>query len=97
MIAVMGQEAEPVPGAVVAELGGAELRRRVDPVTLRFETTAEVPPLQGTVGQPRAVAAVRFGLETSAPGYNLFVSGRPGSGRWSTTRDYVQRLAQSRA
>jgi hypothetical protein len=53
-----------------------QLRRRVDPAQLPL-TTADVPPLEGTIGQPRAVDALAFGLEISSPGYNLFVAGRP--------------------
>jgi predicted ATP-dependent protease len=73
-----------------------ELRRRVDPATLPFRTTAEVEPLSGTIGQPRALAAIDFGLGIGAPGYNLFVAGAPGSGRAGTLRDYLERLARER-
>jgi hypothetical protein len=55
------------------ELGPKQLRRRLDPARLPFETTAEVEPLVGTVGQPRAIEAIEFGLEVQTPDYNLFV------------------------
>ena len=32
-------------------------------------TTADVPPLEGTIGQPRALDAIAFGLEINSPGY----------------------------
>jgi hypothetical protein len=32
-------------------------------MTLLFQTTAEVGPVVGTVGQPRALEALGFGLE----------------------------------
>jgi hypothetical protein len=44
-------------------LDPGQLRRRLDPATLPFETTAEVEPLMGTIGQPRALSAIEFGLE----------------------------------
>jgi AAA domain len=53
-----------------------ELRRRVDPAALPFRTTAEVEQLTGTIGQPRALAAIDFGLGIGAPGYNLFTGQR---------------------
>jgi len=72
-----------------------QLRRRVDPTQLPL-TTADVPPLEGTIGQPRAVDAIAFGLEIHSPGYNLFIAGPAGSGRERTVLDYLQRFAPTR-
>ena len=74
----------------------AELRRRLDPKSLPFATTAELEPLTGTIGQPRALDAIEFGIQIETRGYNLFVSGLPGSGRKTTVRDYVDRAAAAR-
>ena len=78
-------------------LAPEELLRRLDIASLDFESTAEVEPLQGTIGQPRAVEAVEFGLGIETFGYNLYVAGEPGSGREGTVRDYLERLAGARA
>ena len=67
-----------------------------DPSTLGFKTTAEVDPLQGTIGQERAISALEMGLEIEAPGFNVFVSGTPGTGRSSALRSYLDRIAPSR-
>jgi len=40
---------------------------------LPFASTAEVEPLSGIVGQEEALEALRFGLEMSGPGQNIFV------------------------
>ena len=72
------------------------LRRSVDPESLPFVTTKEVEPLVGTIGQPRALDAIDFGLEVGTFGYNLFIAGPPGSGRESTVRDYLQRISVAR-
>jgi len=71
------------------------LRRRVDPTQLPW-TTADVAPLEGTIGQPRAVDALAFGLEISSPGYNLFVAGPTGSGRERTVHDLLRQFAPTR-
>ncbi|HEX3724418.1 MAG TPA: ATP-binding protein, partial [Nitrolancea sp.] len=71
-----------------------KLRRRMDPDELPFQTTAEVVPLDGTIGQPRAIDAIEFGLEIESHGYNLFLSGSPGSGRESTILDFLKDLAR---
>lgn len=70
-----------------------QLRRHMDPTSLSFQTTAEVQPLIGTIGQPRAIDAIEFGLEIDTHGYNLFLSGNTGSGRESTILDYLSQLA----
>jgi len=72
-----------------------QLRRRVDLTQLPL-TTADVSPLEGTIGQPRAVDAIGFGLEINSTGYNLYVAGPAGSGRERTVLDYLHRFAPTR-
>lgn len=67
-----------------------------DPSTLGFETTAEIEPFEGTIGQERAISALEMGLEIDAPGFNVFVSGAPGTGRSSALRSYLDRIAPGR-
>ena len=67
-----------------------------EPSTLGFETTDEVEPLEGTIGQDRAVSALEMGLEIDAPGFNVFVSGAPGTGRSSALHSYLDRIAPGR-
>ena len=67
-----------------------------DPITLGFKTTAEVEPIEGTIGQERAISALEMGLEIDAPGFNVFVSGALGTGRSSALRSYLDRIAPSR-
>jgi lon-related putative ATP-dependent protease len=78
------------------ELAPEELRRRVDPASLGFSTTAEVEPLSGTIGQPRALEAIEYGLEVETAGFNLFLAGAPGSGRLSTVLDYLHAFSRER-
>jgi len=72
------------------------LRRRADPALFPFRTTEEVEPLVGTIGQPRALDAIEFGLEVATAGYNIFAAGLPGSGRATTIRDYLERSSAAR-
>lgn len=78
------------------ELRPERLRRRVDPARLGFASTAEITPLSGTVGQPRALEAITFGLSVGTGGHNLFVAGEPGSGRTSTILDFLADEARRR-
>jgi hypothetical protein len=74
----------------------ARLRRTCDPRTLKFKTTADLTPLEGTVGQERAVRALDFGLNIEADGFNVFVAGPPGTGRSSEVRSQLARIAKGR-
>ena len=56
-----------------------KLRWRCDPARIPFETTAEVEPVSGDIGQERALRALRMGVELTASGYNLFVCGLSGT------------------
>jgi lon-related putative ATP-dependent protease len=78
------------------ELRPAQLRRRLDPKELAFASTAEVEPLVGTLGQPRALDALAYGLEVQTRGFNVFVAGAPGSGRLGTVLDYLRTRSETK-
>ena len=72
------------------------LTTRIDENTLGFTSTQEVAPLDGTIGQERALRALDFGLDVDAQGFNIFVAGGPGSGRNTTLASVLGKLAASR-
>ena len=59
------------------------LRWHVEEDKLTFKSTAEVNPAKGIIGQPVAMEAMRFGVESDAPGQNIYVRGSSGTGRTS--------------
>jgi len=67
-----------------------ELRWRCDPAQFEFASTAELPPLEGTIGQERALTAIEFGLGMAHDGFNIFILGEPGSGRASTIKKILK-------
>lgn len=69
------------------------LTRRCDAGDLGFETTDEVEPLEGTIGQERAISALELGLDIDADGFNLFIAGPSGTGRNTALRAHVERIA----
>ena len=73
-----------------------ELRWHCDPATLGFETTEAVSPLDGVAGQERGVDAIKLALRVTAPDYNVFVAGPPGTGRLSVTLDLLRAAAAAR-
>lgn len=60
---------------------------------LKFNSTADLTPLQGIIGQERASNALDFGLSIKKKGYNIFVSGQSGTGRNS----YVKLITDDKA
>lgn len=59
-----------------------------------FESTRDIEPLKGMIGQKRAVKAVSFGLEMKRTGYNMFLSGPPGTGKITYVKDAVGEKAK---
>ncbi len=74
------------------ELPAEKLRWRCDPSRMPFETTAEAEPLEGVIGQDRALRALKMGIEIPAPGYNVFVCGLAGTSRGSTIVRILEEL-----
>ncbi len=74
-----------------------ELRPRVDPSIFSFQTTEEVPPHIGLIGQDRAVEAIKFGLAMEGIGFNICVAGEPGTGRTTAIREYLEQFARTKA
>ncbi len=60
---------------------------------LGFGDTSELEPLEETIGQERAVEALNFGLRMQSAGFNIYVSGLSGSGKWLVVREMAKRLA----
>lgn len=50
------------------------------------ETCGPIPEHPEIIGQPRALRALEMGLSISGKGYNIFVSGDPGTGRSTAIR-----------
>ena len=79
----------------VKELSGKQLRFYCDKGCLDFATTETVAPLEGMLGQERAVQAVEFGLRTQSPGYNIFISGMVGTGKFTYAKQAVRKWAKA--
>lgn len=69
------------------------LRRTCDPAGLGFETTTTLQPVDGLVGQDRALDALTFGIGMDAYGYNIYALGTQGSGRHNAVRRFVEARA----
>ncbi len=78
---------------MVRELSPEELRRRCDPNQFNFETTKELPDLEGIIGQPRAARAIEFGISIPSQGFNIYALGPTGSGKTFTVKSFLEEKA----
>jgi len=56
------------------------------------ESTEEIEPHEGIVGQRRAVKAIRLGLAMKSHGFNVFVAGMNGTGRKTTVEKLIEEV-----
>lgn len=76
------------------ELRPEQAQVAVDPGPFQFDTISEVEALQdGVVGQPRAVAAMEFGLSVRHRNYHLYLSGIRGTGKTTFAVQKTQEFA----
>jgi lon-related putative ATP-dependent protease len=77
------------------ELSPEQLRWKCDSSTFSFGSTAEIPPLKGIVEQERPVRAIRFGLDITSPGYNIYISGLTGTGKTTVIKQFLDEIAST--
>ncbi len=70
----------------------ASLRWRCKPTCFGFKTTKNAKPLDGVLGQSRAVKAIEVGLNINSPGYNIYVAGLSGTGKMTTIKALLGQL-----
>jgi lon-related putative ATP-dependent protease len=81
---------------MIQELSPQQLRRIYDPDALGFDTTASLQPLQGIIGQQRAVSALRFGLGMQQDGFHIYVAGRAGIGKMTAVESFLEEVAHQK-
>jgi len=70
-----------------------DLRKECSTNMFKFNSTAEVTPLRGIIGQDRAVRSLDFGLNIDNPGYNVYLAGVFGTGKTTLAREMLEKKA----
>lgn len=78
------------------KLSAGELKSNCSLEEYDFETTQELEPLRGIIGQERGTKALQFGLRMGKKGYNIYVSGMSGTGRSSFAYSIAEEFAKNR-
>jgi len=63
---------------------------------LNFKSTSELQSLPTIIGQSRALESVDFGANISGNGYNIFVMGSAGSGKYTLVKRFLDEHAKHR-
>ena len=78
----------------IKKLAPEQLRRSFSAKALPFKTTDDISPLEGIIGQERALKALELGLEIDSNGYNIFATGTAGTGRTTIIKKILKDYAR---
>ena len=80
----------------VAELSPERLRLVCPADQVGCATSAELGPIEGIIGQDRALKALKFGVEMKGRGFNVYAAGPPITGKRPATRSFLEGIAKTR-
>ncbi|NLI90275.1 MAG: AAA family ATPase [Epulopiscium sp.] len=81
----------------IQEVKWQELKDAYPPFDFSFETTDDLKPFNGLLGQGKAKKELEFALPIEAKGYNIYILGEPGVGKASMAQKCTQQLASKQA
>src|SRR5213083_2478938 len=84
------------PELAISELSPEKLRFECPHGKVECKTSQELSPLEGVVGQDRALKALVFGVEMKAKGFNIFAAGTPVTGKRPATSSYLEKIAKTK-
>ena len=78
---------------MLKELTAEQVRMQCAPTLFECNSTEDLKPSDGIIGQDRALSALKFGLNIAKPGFNIYVSGLAGTGRTTAIKSFMEALA----
>jgi ATP-dependent Lon protease len=79
----------------IEELKPEDLRWRCNPDVFAFDSTTELEPIEGILGQERALKAIKLGVDLNSPGYNIFIAGLSGTGKATTVKKMLEKISDN--
>jgi ATP-dependent Lon protease len=79
-----------------SELKPKNLRWKCNPNIFDFKSTDELEPIEGILGQDRAIRAIKLGVNLRSPGYNIYISGLSGTGKASSVKKILESMSSNR-
>ncbi|KAB2908676.1 MAG: AAA family ATPase [Ignavibacteriales bacterium] len=83
---------KPSPAKKHPELKPSAYRWKCNLSTFKFESTAEIRPLEDIIGQDRALEALKLGVGLHSPGYNIYIAGLAGTGKATTVKKILETM-----
>ena len=78
------------------ELKSEELKWTCDLKCFDFESTDSLKPIEGIIGQERALKALQLGVDLKSQGYNIFITGLSGTGKFTTIKKMLESIRPQR-
>ncbi len=78
----------------IKELKYSELKNEINVESLGIESTKDVVPFNGVIGQKRALEAIKSAMQIPQKGFNLYVCGNVGIGKTSYALSIVNAISQ---
>ena len=75
------------------ELKPEDLRWKCDPDIFKFTSTVDLEPIEGILGQERALKALKIGVGLHSPGYNIYIAGLSGTGKATTVKKMLEQIS----
>ena len=72
-----------------------DLRWRCNPDVFAFDSTNDLEPIEGILGQERALKALKLGVDLRSPGYNIFIAGLSGTGKATTVKKMLETISDN--
>ena len=70
-----------------------DLRWRCNPELFQFDSTEDLKPIEGILGQERALKALKIGVDLRKPGYNIYIAGLSGTGKATTVKKILETIS----
>ena len=77
------------------ELKSEEIRWICNPDIFKFASTDELEPIEGILGQERALKALKLGVDLRSPGYNIYIAGLSGTGKATTVKKMLETISSN--
>ena len=80
---------------MINEVSYKELKRSLDISVIDWNDSEIDPPSRPLIGQDRALKALEFGIGNKNGGFNIYVSGYPGSGKLKAVNHFLEEKAKT--
>lgn len=89
---ISGAKTKQIAKTMHYKLKPEDLRWKCNPDIFEFYSTGDIEPIEGILGQERALKAIRLGVDLRSPGYNIYIAGLSGTGKATTVKKVLEKI-----